>query len=68
MWKQEVNFLWAQHQIHHSSEDFNIAVAVRHPITHGWINSVSLSITQFFLHVYIHIALSLNFSNLYNIW
>lgn len=37
----EVNFLWAQHQIHHSSEDYNMAVAVRHPITHNWINSVS---------------------------
>ncbi|CAL8143206.1 unnamed protein product [Orchesella dallaii] len=35
----EINFLWAQHQIHHSAEDFNIAVAVRHPLTHNWINS-----------------------------
>ncbi|ODM93683.1 Alkylglycerol monooxygenase [Orchesella cincta] len=35
----EINFLWAMHQIHHSSEDFNMAVAVRHPLTHNWINS-----------------------------
>ncbi|CAG7786718.1 unnamed protein product [Allacma fusca] len=39
MSNREINFLWQQHQIHHSSEDFNITVAVRHPLTHNWINS-----------------------------
>ncbi|KAK4882053.1 hypothetical protein RN001_005372 [Aquatica leii] len=32
----EVHILWAQHQVHHSSEDFNIAVGLRHSIMHGW--------------------------------
>ncbi|XP_035707518.1 alkylglycerol monooxygenase isoform X2 [Folsomia candida] len=63
----EVNFLWAQHQIHHSSEDFNIAVAVRHPITHGWINSF------FYLPLALlipppHCLAHQQFSNLYQGW
>ncbi len=26
----EVNILWAAHQLHHTSEDFNMSVGVRH--------------------------------------
>ncbi|KAF5274192.1 hypothetical protein FQR65_LT17046 [Abscondita terminalis] len=32
----EIHILWAQHQVHHSSEDFNIAVGLRHSFIHGW--------------------------------
>jgi hypothetical protein len=32
----EVNFLWAAHVVHHQSEDYNLAVALRQSITTGW--------------------------------
>lgn len=32
----EVHILWAQHQVHHSSEDFNLAVGLRQSIFQGW--------------------------------
>jgi sterol desaturase/sphingolipid hydroxylase (fatty acid hydroxylase superfamily) len=33
----KINFLWNRHLIHHNSEEYNIAVAVRQPFT-GYIN------------------------------
>ncbi|KAF5295538.1 hypothetical protein FQR65_LT10401, partial [Abscondita terminalis] len=36
----EIHILWAQHQVHHSSEDFNIAVGLRHSFIHGWCGFV----------------------------
>jgi sterol desaturase/sphingolipid hydroxylase (fatty acid hydroxylase superfamily) len=32
----EVNVLWAAHVVHHQSEDYNLAVALRQSITTGW--------------------------------
>ncbi|MSP62837.1 MAG: fatty acid hydroxylase family protein [Myxococcales bacterium] len=32
----EVNFLWAAHIVHHQSEDFNLAVALRQAIGTSW--------------------------------
>ncbi|XP_031332872.1 alkylglycerol monooxygenase-like [Photinus pyralis] len=32
----EVHILWAQHQVHHSSEEFNMVVTLRHSVLHGW--------------------------------
>ncbi|CAG9836311.1 unnamed protein product [Diabrotica balteata] len=32
----EVHILWAQHQVHHSSEEFNLAVGLRQSFFHGW--------------------------------
>ncbi|XP_054281353.1 alkylglycerol monooxygenase-like [Macrosteles quadrilineatus] len=32
----EVHILWAQHQVHHSSEDYNLAVGLRQSILQGW--------------------------------
>ncbi|HEY1959527.1 MAG TPA: sterol desaturase family protein [Polyangiaceae bacterium] len=32
----EVNLLWAAHVVHHQSEDYNLAVALRQSITTGW--------------------------------
>jgi alkylglycerol monooxygenase len=32
----EMNFLWAAHVVHHQSEDYNLAVALRQSITTGW--------------------------------
>ncbi len=39
----EVNILWAAHVVHHQSEDYNLAVALRQSITTGW------SATPFYL-------------------
>ncbi|XP_060525578.1 alkylglycerol monooxygenase-like isoform X2 [Cylas formicarius] len=32
----EVHVLWAQHQVHHSSEDYNVAVGLRQSLLQGW--------------------------------
>ncbi|XP_030759328.1 alkylglycerol monooxygenase-like [Sitophilus oryzae] len=32
----EVHILWAQHQVHHSSEDYNLAVGLRQSVLQGW--------------------------------
>lgn len=32
----EVNFLWAAHVVHHSSEDYNLAVALRQAVLTSW--------------------------------
>ncbi|KAK9512203.1 hypothetical protein O3M35_000673 [Rhynocoris fuscipes] len=32
----EIHILWAQHQVHHSSEDYNLAVGLRQSAIQGW--------------------------------
>ncbi|CAB3255911.1 unnamed protein product [Arctia plantaginis] len=32
----EVHILWAQHQVHHTSEDFNMGVGIRQSMLQGW--------------------------------
>jgi alkylglycerol monooxygenase len=32
----EVNFLWAAHVVHHQSEDYNLAVALRQAVLTSW--------------------------------
>lgn len=32
-WAHQINFLWNKHAIHHSSEEFNLACALRQPIS-----------------------------------
>jgi alkylglycerol monooxygenase len=32
----EIHILWAQHQVHHSSEEFNLAVGLRQSLVQGW--------------------------------
>lgn len=32
-WAHEINFFWNKHAIHHSSEEFNLACALRQPIS-----------------------------------
>ncbi|KAL1132790.1 hypothetical protein AAG570_010742 [Ranatra chinensis] len=36
----EIHILWAQHQVHHSSEDFNLAVGLRQSVLQGWCGFV----------------------------
>ena len=35
-WSHEVNFLWAAHVVHHSSEEYNLSVALRQ----SWIHNL----------------------------
>ncbi|GBP53858.1 Alkylglycerol monooxygenase [Eumeta japonica] len=32
----EIHILWAQHQVHHTSEDFNMGVGIRQSVLQGW--------------------------------
>ncbi|BES97188.1 Fatty acid hydroxylase superfamily [Nesidiocoris tenuis] len=32
----EVHILWAQHQVHHSSEDYNLTIGLRQSVLQGW--------------------------------
>ncbi|XP_063230292.1 alkylglycerol monooxygenase-like [Bacillus rossius redtenbacheri] len=36
----EVHILWAQHQVHHSSEEFNLAVGLRQSVLQEWCGFV----------------------------
>lgn len=44
----EVHVLWAQHQVHHSSEEFNLAVGLRQSALQGWCGFVRLFYVHFF--------------------
>jgi alkylglycerol monooxygenase len=38
----EVNLMWAGHQVHHSSDDYNLVTALRQSAIHryvGWVRS-----------------------------
>ncbi|KAI4459748.1 sterol desaturase-related protein [Holotrichia oblita] len=37
----EVHIFWAQHQVHHSSEDYNLTTALRQSVLQGWCAFVS---------------------------
>ena len=36
----ELNIGWAAHQVHHSSEDYNISTALRQSIMQGWFTNI----------------------------
>lgn len=36
----EIHLLWAQHQVHHSSEEYNLAVGLRQSALQGWCGFV----------------------------
>jgi alkylglycerol monooxygenase len=64
----EVNLLWAAHVVHHQSEDYNLAVALRQSITTGW------SAVPFYLPLAVLgvpplvFAITHSFSTLYQFW
>ena len=37
----EMNFMWAAHQVHHSSEDYNLATALRQSVLQRYSSWVS---------------------------
>ncbi|KPJ10047.1 Alkylglycerol monooxygenase [Papilio machaon] len=63
----EVHILWAQHQVHHTSEDFNMGVGIRQSVMQGWCGfifylplALAIPPAQFVMH---H-----QFSYLYMFW
>nr|XP_037868642.1 alkylglycerol monooxygenase isoform X2 [Bombyx mori] len=63
----EVHVLWAHHQVHHTSEDFNMGVGIRQSVLQGWCGfifylplALAIPPAQFLVH---H-----QFSYLYMFW
>ncbi|XP_031767974.2 alkylglycerol monooxygenase-like [Galleria mellonella] len=63
----EVHILWAQHQVHHTSEDFNMGIGIRQSVLQGWCGfifylplALAIPPAQFVMH---H-----QFSYLYMFW
>ncbi|XP_018350250.1 PREDICTED: alkylglycerol monooxygenase-like [Trachymyrmex septentrionalis] len=63
----EIHFLWAYHQVHHSSEEFNLAVGLRQSVLQHWCNSIIYLPLAFFIppsHLIVHNQLNL----IYQLW
>ncbi|XP_075231244.1 alkylglycerol monooxygenase-like isoform X2 [Lycorma delicatula] len=63
----EIHIFWAQHQVHHSSEDFNLAVGLRQSILQGWCGFVFYLPMAFFVPP-AHFLTHQQFSLLYQFW
>lgn len=64
----EVNFLWAAHVVHHHSEDYNLAVALRQSIS-TWCSSLIFYLPLALLGVPVfQFAVILGLSTLYQFW
>ncbi len=63
-----VNLLWAAHVVHHQSEDYNLAVALRQSVT-TWATSLPFYLPLAWLGVPLfHFAVVLGLSTLYQFW
>ncbi|XP_006813276.2 alkylglycerol monooxygenase-like [Saccoglossus kowalevskii] len=63
----EVNFMWAAHQVHHSSEDYNLGTALRQSILQrytSWIFYVPMALFVSPSTAFVHIQ----FNTLYQFW
>ncbi|KAJ8938561.1 hypothetical protein NQ314_011451 [Rhamnusium bicolor] len=63
----EVHILWAQHQVHHSSEEFNVAVGLRQSLLQGWCGFVFYLPLAFFIPPALFITHQ-QFNLLYQVW
>jgi sterol desaturase/sphingolipid hydroxylase (fatty acid hydroxylase superfamily) len=64
----EINVLWAAHVVHHQSEDYNLAVALRQAVLTSW-TSVPFYVWLAFLGVSPLVFASMNaISTLYQFW
>lgn len=64
----EVNILWAAHVVHHHSEDYNLAVALRQSVT-TWVTTLPFYLPLALLGVpLLHFAVVLGLSTLYQFW
>ncbi len=67
-WSHEINFLWASHVVHHQSEDYNLAVALRQAWLTGFTSTVvylPLAILGVPPEIYV---ISVSLSLLYQFW
>ena len=64
----EVNLLWAAHAVHHQSEDYNLAVALRQAVLTVW-TSLPFYLPMALLGVPTAVyALTVSYSTLYQFW
>jgi alkylglycerol monooxygenase len=64
----EVNLLWAAHVVHHHSEDYNLAVALRQSVS-TWVTTLPFYLPLALLGVPLtHFAVVLGLSTLYQFW
>lgn len=63
----EVHFLWAHHQVHHSSEEFNLAVGLRQSILQHWCNFIFYLPLAFFIPPS-HFIAHHQFNLIYQLW
>ncbi|XKL66487.1 hypothetical protein PGB90_009907 [Kerria lacca] len=63
----EIHILWAQHQVHHSSEDYNLTVGFRHPLLHAWCGFIFYLPMAFFVSP-IQFIMHQQFNLLYQFW
>ena len=67
-WSHEVNFLWGAHVVHHSSEEYNLTVALRQSWIHNLIAFfIFLPIPMLGFHPYTFI-LAASIHSLYQFW
>ena len=62
--QHEVNFIWATHQVHHSSEDFNLSTALRISVFQemgSWLMSLPLALFVPPAYIIMHSQLNLLF-------
>src|SRR2546421_6032058 len=64
----EVNFMWAAHVVHHSSEDYNLAVALRQSIFTAWTGWPMYAGLAFFGVPPVVYATVHSFNTLYQFW
>ena len=48
-----MNVLWAAHQVHHSSEEYNLSTALRQSVVQKWLNLVRYCHTRTCTHALI---------------
>ncbi len=64
----EVNFLWAAHVVHHQSEDYNLAVALRQAVLTSW-TALPFYLPLAFLGIPPIVFVTIHsFSTLYQFW
>ncbi|XP_072041304.1 alkylglycerol monooxygenase-like [Amphiura filiformis] len=61
----EVNLFWASHQVHHSSEEFNLSTALRQPLFENkWMFYAALALAIPPSAIYVH----MQFNTIYQFW
>lgn len=67
-WSHETNLLWAAHVVHHQSEDYNLAVALRQSVTTSATSFPFYAVLAFAGVGPLPLAVSTSLSTLYQFW